>query len=572
MKLKVNFQECLFNKGFLLFLIASIGVQFASFSQKKIHYPQSEFKQISKQTEYKYNDSLQYKAHFQKIHLAAIKKGYLTFSIDSINKLDTSNTYVYITLGERYKKLELILGENEKKALRSIGISPKTLETTTPTPAAIGQELNAVLNQFENHGYPFARIRFSRLTQRGSSLEAELSIDPGPEIRWEEIVITGEKFKLSPKYMQNFLHIESGDLYNQQQVDLIATRLTQLLFVRQTKPAELLFTQTGVNLYLYLETKPVSSFNGTLGLQQDPVKLKYYLTGDLRLKLQNAFRHGELFDLNYRSIQAGSPQLKLSGNFPFLFNTPFGVDGQFSLFKRDSSYLELKSGIGVSYFLAAGKSLTAFYKNDQSNLLSGGANNTSFGTTKNNSYGLNIKSQSVDYLPNPRKGFIWFVEGQIGSRRLTKDTVENKYIVYGGKAQMEYYQSLGKRFVVKLAANTETFYSTNIQQNELLRFGGNLLQRGFLEDELLATFRSTISLEPRFILDQNSYLFAFFDQSWYERNVSNYLNDAPFGFGAGLSFGTNIGIFSLSYALGKQFNNPILFRDSKIHFGYIAYF
>ena len=97
-------------------------------------------------------------------------------------------------------------------------------------------------------------------------------------------------------------------------------------------------------------------------------------------------------------------------------------------------------------------------------------------------------------------------------------------------------------------------------------------QRGFLEEELLATFRSTLTIEPRFILDQNSYLFAFFDQSWYERNVSSYLHDAPFGFGAGISFGTNIGIFSLTYALGRQQNNPIQFRDSKIHFGYVAYF
>ena len=107
---------------------------------------------------------------------------------------------------------------------------------------------------------------------------------------------------------------------------------------------------------------------------------------------------------------------------------------------------------------------------------------------------------------------------------------------------------------------------------ELLRFGGNLNQRGFMEDELLATSKTTGTLELRFILDQNSFLFAFYDQSWYERNTSNYLSDTPRGFGTGISFGTSVGIFSLSYALGQQFNNPILLRDSKIHFGYVAYF
>jgi hypothetical protein len=137
---------------------------------------------------------------------------------------------------------------------------------------------------------------------------------------------------------------------------------------------------------------------------------------------------------------------------------------------------------------------------------------------------------------------------------------------------LDYYQSIGKRIVIKAGILSETFYTNNIQTNELNRFGGNLSQRGFMEDELLSTFRSTLSIEPRFILDQNSFLFVFYDQSWYERNVKNYAHDAPRGFGAGISFGTKIGIFSLSYAIGKQFNNPILFRDSKVHFGYVAYF
>jgi hypothetical protein len=261
----------------------------------------------------------------------------------------------------------------------------------------------------------------------------------------------------------------------------------------------------------------------------------------------------------------------MQASYPFLFNMLFGLDGQFSLFKRDSTFLELRSTLGVSYFVSGGKTLTAFYKNQQSNLL-GAATNALYGTTKSNSYGLSFKNQTVDYLPNPRKGFILYFEANVGNRTLKKDSISSKYLLYGGKLQFEYYQSIGKRFVLKAGIISETFYTNNIQQNELLRFGGNLSQRGFLEDELLSTYRATFTFEPRFILDQNSYLFAFYEQSWYERNVQSYVNDSPKGFGAGLCFGTNIGIFSLTYALGHQFSNPILFRDSKVHFGYVAYF
>jgi hypothetical protein len=33
-----------------------------------------------------------------------------------------------------------------------------------------------------------------------------------------------------------------------------------------------------------------------------------------------------------------------------------------------------------------------------------------------------------------------------------------------------------------------------------------------------------------------------------------------------------LGVFSISYALGRQFDAPVQFNSSKVHFGYIAYF
>lgn len=558
-----------------LWLVLLVNLFLFAFSnlhaQKKITFPDPDFKKISKRISFNYTDSVSLKKQLTDIQFLAYKKGYLSFGIDSMMRIDSLNSDVFFTLGLRYKKLNLSISDESRRALREIGISPRTIETLPPTPFDISKSLENILHQFEVAGYPFARISFEDLRTEKEALFAELIIKPNSRVKWNEIIVTGNKVKLAKRYLENFLHIEKGDWYNQEQVKLISTRLTQLTFVKQTKPAEILFTPEGANLYLYIETKPVSLFNGTIGLQQDPVKLKYQLTGDLRLKLQNAFKHGELFDLNWRSIQPGSPQLKIQAAYPFLFNTPFGLDGQFSLFKRDSTFLELKTSVGVTYFVSGGKTLTGFYKNQQSNLL--GTNVTSlYGTTKSNVYGLSFKNQTVDYLPNPRKGFIWYVEANVGKRSLKKDSTTASYLIYGGKVQIEYYQALGKRFVIKGGLMSETFYTNNIQQNELLRFGGNLSQRGFMEDELLSTYRATFTIEPRFILDQNSYLFVFYDQSWYERNVQNYIHDAPKGFGAGLCFGTNIGIFSLTYALGQQFSNPILFRDSKVHFGYVAYF
>lgn len=542
------------------------------FGQNVAHLNIENLHLIQKKSTLSYRDSFDLDQKLTSLRFQTYKKGFLTFSIDSILKVDSLQSTVIGSLGPKIKKWQISMDEPTRKLIRSIGISPKTIENAPPNPLVLSQTLIDILSKLENNGYPFAQVYLKGLEQKGEMLVAELVVNSNARMKWLALEVIGNNIKLSPKFIANYFHIEEGAWYNQEDVNLIATRFSQLTYIKETKPAELLFTPEGVKLYLYIESKPVSSFNGTVGLQQNPVTLTYQLTGDLRLKLQNVLKRGEQFELSWRSIQPGSPQLKTQLSYPFLFNTPFGIDGQFQLFKRDSTFLELKTGLGVNYFLSAGNVLKAFYKNHQSNLLSAGNNNTNFGTMRNNQYGLALQHQTIDYLPNPRKGLIWSIEASAGNRSLTKDSITNKSLVIGTVLQLDWYLPLSKRFVLKTGLNSESYTSDSIQTNELIRFGGNLNQRGFMEDELLATFKTTASIEIRFILDRNSNLFAFYDQTWYERNTKNYSNDAPRGFGAGLRFGTNIGIFSLTYALGKQLNNPILFRDSKIHFGYVAYF
>jgi hypothetical protein len=542
-----------------------------SFSQKTATLAIVGIDQIEKQELWRVNDSIELRSKLQKLTLKAYQKGYPGFSVDSLITKDSSNIVVFGSIGPHVKSWTVVLEEEDRKLIRSYGINPKQIEVFRPSTGQPGTVLVDLLQALEQNGYPFARVRLTDLRYEDNKLLAALDLKPNQRVKWVGLNLDGSKIKLSSRFLENYLHIRAGDWYDQEQVNLLSARLKQLSYLREIKPAELLFTPEGATLYLYLESRPVSSFNGTVGLQQNPVTFRYQFTGDVRLRLQNVLKRAELFELNWRSIQPGSPQLKTQIALPYLFRTPFGVDGQFQLIKRDSTFLELKSGLGVSYFLNAGNTLKAFYKNHQSNLLSAG-NQSGFSNMVNNQYGLAIQHQQVDFLPNPRKGLIWILEGSAGNRRITRDSIEKRSLVINVSGSIDWYIPIGKRWVFKTGLNTESYIADSTQTNELIRFGGNMNQRGFLEDEFYATTRTTGSLEIRFVLDQFSNLFLFYDQTWYERNAQSYLQDAPFGFGGGIRFGTNIGIFSLTYALGKQQNNPILLRDSKIHFGYIAYF
>lgn len=97
--------------------------------------------------------------------------------------------------------------------------------------------------------------------------------------------------------------------------------------------------------------------------------------------------------------------------------------------------------------------------------------------------------------------------------------------------------------------------------------------RGFDEESIYATQYYIGKAEFRYILDRNSFLQIFYNQAYYaSETISGNIYDKPLGFGAGITFETKLGIFSLNYAVGKQFNNPIQFRSAKIHFGIVNYF
>jgi outer membrane protein assembly factor BamA len=116
-------------------------------------------------------------------------------------------------------------------------------------------------------------------------------------------------------------------------------------------------------------------------------------------------------------------------------------------------------------------------------------------------------------------------------------------------------------------------YNQNLFTNELYRLGGLNLMRGYTDESVFVSGYSIFTLEYRFLLEQNSFLFAFTDGGYYQRKVVTGFDDfVPYSFGAGISFETKIGIFSLVYALGNEFDNNIQFRNAKIHFGITNYF
>jgi outer membrane protein assembly factor BamA len=541
-----------------------------------INFSNNDFLKVNKHFKLKYSDSLKATISLENLKIKALNKGYLLSGIDRIT-YDSHSVNVDFYLGKKWNKIQIAtqLKNQDIPKLKSF-YKEKALVECLFRPKVLFDMMLDLENDFLNAGFPFCKIYLDSLNTDSNIPFATLNIEPGKRYKISDIIVKGDT-TISPILVSMITGIRKGDVYNHNLIGEINNTILQQSYIEQIKPEEFLFTDEGLEIYFYLKAKGISSINGALGLQPNQNNTKIALTGEINLKLVNVLRRSESFQLTWRNIQYQTQSLSTSLNLPYLFHTPFGIDGQFNLYKRDSTFIELRSLAGINYLLKNGLNVKVFYQNFTSTILASGNVNGFFqnlSNVKTDSYGIGLLKRSLDYIPNPTKGFILNTDVTIGNRKSRlNDTLEwTNNTTYKMSFALEWYIPLYKRNIIKLSNKSEFYYAPEVYQNELFRFGGLQTLRGFNEEELFASSKSVFSIEYRFLLDKNSNVFAFYDQAFYENNSSTYRKDHPFGFGAGLSFGTNLGIFSISLAVGKQLENPILLRNSRVHFGYIAYF
>jgi outer membrane protein assembly factor BamA len=535
------------------------------FQENGIVFPSSVEKIFTEQS------SNQVQKTVRSIQMQSIEKGYFLCGIQLIHTSDICDSFL-VKLGHRYNGLNLIIHDSTQKMLQGIFPSERVLnrEAERLSPAAYHRFMTRVLTFHLENGYPFCNVYLKQVITMKDVIEAELVIDRGPYFIWTEIHLKND-LPVSTNTLQSIIGFRLEDEYNESLFNAIEQRVLQTGIFALKKKCEVLFTEKGAELFVYLERVKASSAQGIIGFQPNPATNALSFTGDMQLKLINSVKHNESFQFAWKSIQPRTQTLQSNLIVPYLFKSPFGIIGDFQLYKRDSSFLDVKSSLGIQFQFQNGLQLRANYYFANSSVISETNANPMFSklaSLKTNSYGLVFFQRKLDYIPNPRKGYSVFIEGQLGERKIA----QNSASIWKTNALISYFLPLAGRMTFLTQLEVDTYHAASIYQNELYRFGGTNSLRGFNEESIYATTKAIVTFEYRFLLDKNSAVFAFFNQGFYENTSVSYVKDQPFGFGFGISAGTNLGIFRLAYALGKEFNNPIQLNAGKIHIGYISYF
>lgn len=525
------------------------------------------FAQEKKLQFYRYNDETKsYTKDFESKNLDSSldslqKNGYYTLTIDSIK-----NEKIYLNKGKNNQRIWVKnndLFENKNDYF--------------PT-----NNLDSILNKLAktniNEGYPFAQIKLVPNGFQQSEQRIELLLNKGKQRTIDGVKLI-EYEKLSKGYLRHGLNIKNGEIYSEQKLASISTLMQQTNYIAEVQQPQTLFKPDSTILYLYPKKISSNYFDGVLGFGTDD-NGDFKLNGNVQLSLNNVFNSLEEIRLNWIGTANKNTSLNIGVKVPYLFKSPIGSETNFKLFKQDSVFvnidfserlfyqLNLNSTIGVSGMVQSSN----FLLEDDSYLKSSYDDYSKTGIGLSYNYflkhpfrlmeGKSMLDVAVNWIRKKEKNFSWTEE------------IDNKTVnqIEIGLKTFRLFELTDKHYI-KTGAEFRGLLTKDddFSENELYRIGGFGSFRGFNEESITANMYGFLNVDYRFVPSEAFYIGLFADYGFIDNKRAN-LNTSLLSFGTGISFLTKMGIFNLSYAVGKTDETSFDFKESKIHFGILSQF
>lgn len=545
-----------------LFIVLSLLFSFGFTQEKDSVYTFYDFKsdKNSYETDFQKritNDSILYQT------LDSLKTiGYYTLNLDSVQKPN-----IYLNKGKMYKRIWV---KNDSVFQKKEDWFPvKSLDSL----------IQKVNENYAAKGFPFTEVKILPMGYKDGEAQVALNVQLFAARTIDGVNVEGYK-KLSKGYIKHGLGLKKGKIYNEAELKKISERMSYNLFVEEIRAPQTLFNTDSTTVYLYVKKVKSNLFDGVLGFGND-ANGDFRLNGNVKIELNNNFNGMEKIRLNWIATADKSTTLDLNVRVPYLFRSAVGTQTNFNMYRKDSVFVNTKIeerlfyqismnsnlGLNLSYessnfvldeypemallyddFNKSGIGLSyEFFQPSQNRLLEGKSGISMVGKA------LRRKSQEIDPTTEEITKFD-IPQYEVGLNAFYIFKLFPKHLL---KTQIEGYGLFGD----------EAFYT----ENELYRIGGFGSLRGFNEESIFASAYGIGSVEYRFMPNDGFYVALFGDYGFVE-NKANDVNENFLGIGTGISFLTQLGVFNLSYAVGKQSDNAFDFRNSKIHFGILTRF
>ena len=508
------------------------------------------------------------KKETRKISRALEKYGYLESKLLSVEKTSDSSATAAYYLGKKYTQLKINYSNTSFTQKQVALIAKNTKEDYFIIPLLKSKRTLEKLNQLQTkNGNTFGKLKLTNLTIQDTIVLATLKTSNPPKRTIDSIALKGYK-KFPKSFITYFAGIKKGAVFDKKQVIKKNNALNSLGFANSIKPPQALFEKEKTTLYLYLEKQNFNTFDGIIGFATNEQTQNITFNGYIDLVLNNNLNYGEQFVLKYKADGADQENLTLKTTLPYLFKTPFGIQAQLNIFRRDSTFSSASQNIKASYQISPSSSAHIGFKSKTSNELL--AENQSQENIQD--FRSSFLTTGVTYVTLqkntlfPVKTFltidIGFGDRKTTGRKTKQITVSNV---------INHIFTLNQKNSIYLQNTTNVITSDGYLTNELFRFGGINSMRGFSENNIDASLVSVLNTEYRYLLNQQTYLHSIIDVGYFE-NKSIDQKEKLYSFGMGLGMTTKAGLLKFSIANGNIDGQAFKFSNSKIHLSLASQF
>lgn len=485
-----------------------------------------------------------------------VAAGYFFTRLKQVSQ-DSLAVKIIYDKGKNYNQAYVQLDDSLAQAMQ---IEP---EFFTSNLDSLKQKINA---HYVAQGFTFNRVQTRYLKLKEGFPVVSLEVLPIEKRLIDGFVVKGYA-KLPKRFMKNLEREFVGKAYQKKHIQKIIKTVQNHPFIGQKRTPQTLFTRDSTKVYLYLEKKKSSTFDGVIGFGNSETE-KFQLNGTLNVALRNLFNGFEEIALYWQRAPSSGQTFRLQADIPYVLASNVGFKGSVDIYRQDTLYANVKLQPSLYYNFSLRQKIGVQANFEISSVLSesylGGKDYHKNGIAL--WYEYTIPAEVALFIQKTRLrlagGFmrVKYAEDQ-------EKVNQGRYYIY-----IENNFHLGGRHFIQVKGESEMISARSpLIQNELLRFGGWNSMRGFNERSLLADFYAYAGGEYRYLAGEQAFFDAFVQVGTLENSFSE-IKTQLYSFGIGFNYQLPFGIMSFQISNGNPFGQELRFKNTKVHWGLVARF
>ena len=466
---------------------------------------------------------------------------------------DQDSTHYTIRLHPTVQSITILRRFVDQELIDS---TPVTLEVT-----ALPEFMDQVRENYSRDGYAFAKAQLSQIQfNSDTTITADLQVTLSQKQRITGIEVVGmDKFPIN--LFRHFIgKTVSPDLLRQ-----VESLINQQSFASSSRPPEVLFTLDSAVLYIYPTAIKANRFDGLIGFNtEDEGTLR--VNGHLDLELTNPFGKAIRTAINYEGNGLDQRRLDLALRVPSVGLDRVGVQGEFKLFRRDTTFQTTSVNADLFYPVSQNWQTGIGYQSVTGTQLEDTATNVEDFTSSYVS-GNATWSKSTPLSATGFSLLNFNISIAYGSRKAQNSNSPQLRTEVNATSQF----AINPKHQFQLIAHGAFLESEDYLLNELYRLGGVDTIRGFVNNTLDGDTYATVQTEYRYQIASGLYLHSIVDIGY----LSNTLIDNGselLGVGLGAAITTRAGILQFQIAAGKSDTQELRFNNSVVHLNLVSRF